>query len=480
MNEQRHIDVEHLITDEENPRFEAVSTEKDAFFSILKDQATKSGNKMLNLARDIAANGLNALELLIVSPIEGTDDYRVREGNRRVTAIKLSLDSSKVPAEFNKLAPQFEKLAEVMQAHRVVECYVCDDDDEIHRLLELRHGGEQDGVGTVKWNSTQTARFSREGNSQSARPLALIQHLQEDYGQNKLWASAAGVSITNLGRLISTKEIRQSLGIKASGNDARYCGGHDNLLLDVLTTIKQRGVGPIYSKQDRIHLVEEAVQRIEPDRQNQQSLLFKKNTLAADVSNVSDVRSSSHNGADEIPDSTLDRAVDELEGGNPGAEQDGANHVRRKPVSNSADKRMFAQPLRSRGAKSNDIYRAIDWIDEQYLKHPDNLKHLLPILGFSLRLLVETVAREYFASIGEDQKDNSLKLFLRDVAKPMFKEKLDSAGMNDFALSSEWVDGGHNLDAVLGKWAHGTLSVDRASLVRESELVALIIKEIWS
>lgn len=476
MNEQRRIDIKHLITDEENPRFEAVSTEEDALFSILEDQSTASGNKVLNLARDISANGLNASELLIVSPIEGTDDYRVREGNRRVTAIKLSLDSSKVPAKFSKLAPQFEKLADAKQAHRVVECYVCDDENEIHRLLELRHGGERDGVGTVKWNSTQTARFSHEGNSQSVRPLALIQHLQEDYGKNELWTSAVSVPITNLGRLISTKEVRQLLGIKASGNDARYCGGHDNLLLDVLTMVKQRGVGPIYSKQDRICLVKEAVQRVEPDRQNQLPLFFEKNTLASDAS---DTQSPAHNGADEIPNPALGNGSDEPGDGKPEAVQDSAGHIRRKPVSNSADERMFGQTLRPKGTKSNDIYRAIDWIDEQYLKHPDEQRHLLPILGFSLRLLVETVAREYFASIGKDHGDSSLKTFLKDVAKPMLKEKLDSAGVNDFVFAADWVNGSHNLDAVLGKWAHGTLSVDRASLVRESELVALIIKETW-
>ena len=480
MKEQRRIDIEHLIVDEENPRFEAVSTEEDALFSILEDQSVASGNKVLNLARDIAANGLNASELLIVSPIEGTDDYRVREGNRRVTAIKLSLDSSKVPTEFTNLVPQFEKLADAMQARRVIECYVCDNEEEIHRLLELRHGGEQDGIGTVKWNSAQTARFTRGGNSQSARPLALIRHLQEDYGQNELWASAAGVSITNLGRLISTKEIRQALGIKASGSDARYCGGHDDLLLDVLTTIKQHGVGPIYSKQDRIRLVEEAAQRIEPSRQNQQPLLFDQSVGAVDVPDVSDVEGPAHREIAETPNPTPGDAMETVAGRDQETAQDSASHVRRKPVSNNADKRMFGQTLRPKGTKSNDIYRGIDWLDVQFLKHPDELKHLLPILGFSLRLLVETVAREYFASINEDYGDNSLKLFLRDVAKPKLKAKVDSVGMNDLALASEWLDGDHNLDAVLGKWAHGTLSIDRASLVRESELVALIIKEIWS
>ena len=34
MNERRTIDVEDLVVDEGNPRFEAVSTEDDALYSI--------------------------------------------------------------------------------------------------------------------------------------------------------------------------------------------------------------------------------------------------------------------------------------------------------------------------------------------------------------------------------------------------------------------------------------------------------------
>lgn len=115
---------------------------------------------------------------------------------------------------------------------------------------------------------------------------------------------------------------------------------------------------------------------------------------------------------------------------------------------------MFGQILRPRGTKSNDIYRAINWIDKQYLKHPDNLKHLLPILGilgFSLKLFVETVAREYFTSIGEEHKDSSLKPFLKNVAKSIIKAKIDSVGINDFTLASEWINGSYNLDATLDK-----------------------------
>lgn len=264
MNERRTIDVEDLVVDEGNPRFEAVSTEDDALYSILADQKLGNGNKILNLARDIAAHGLNASELLVVSPIEGTDTYRVREGNRRVAAIKLSLFSERIPEDFRSLAPRFEELADAMQAHRLVECCICDDEQEIRRLLLLRHGGESNGIGTVKWNSAQTTRFNEEGNPQTARALSFVRHLQEDYGQGDLWKAAAVIPPTNLGRLITTPEVRQLLNVDLVVNDAHYRGGHDELLLDVLLTLKDKGVGAIYDKQTRVRLVEEAAERLEP------------------------------------------------------------------------------------------------------------------------------------------------------------------------------------------------------------------------
>lgn len=513
MKERRAIDIEHLIIDEYNPRFEAVSTEEDALLSILEDQAVASGNKVLNLARDIAANGLNASELLIVSPIEGTDNYRIREGNRRVTAIQLSLHSDQIPERFSDLSTQFEELANAMQQHRLVNCYVCDDEDEIRRLLILRHGGENGGVGTVKWNATQKARFSHRGNQQSARALSLIEHLQEQYGQGELWSAAAEIPATNLGRFISTPEVRQALNITAVGNDARYLGEHDDLLLDVFKKVKNGGVGPIHSKDDRIRLVEEAAQRIEPDRLRQPRLPFdgtaanESNAQSFEIGNgptscrdqdyksvsddrADDARINSHAGtpahpqeveyAPELAPTDLGEisefVPDKKQTGNLGLSEP----VRRKPVSRNADRKMFVHALRPKGAGSNDVYRGIDWIDEQYLKNPDALGHLLPILGFSLRLLIENVAREYFASIGEDHGDKSLSNFLKVIAKPAIRQKLDTVGRNNMALASEWIDDTYNFEALFAKWAHGTLAVDRSALVRQSELVALIISEVWT
>jgi len=168
---------------------------------------------------------------------------------------------------------------------------VCGDEDEIRRLLLLRHGGENSGVGTVKWNSTQKARFNEKGNPQTTRALSFVRHLREDYGQSDLWKAAAVIPATNLGRLIATPEVRQLLNIDLMANDAYYRGGHDELLLNVLTTLKERGVGVIYDKEARVRLVEEAIERLEPGRPKQAHLPF-------DTTNANDGENNL-NGGDE-------------------------------------------------------------------------------------------------------------------------------------------------------------------------------------
>ncbi len=512
MKGRQRIDVERLIVDEGNPRFEVVSTEDDALYSILADQSLSSGNKVLNLARDIANNGLNASELLIVSPIEGTDTYRVREGNRRVTAIKLSLHSERIPEDFGRLKPHFEELTEAMRTHRFIECYVCEDEEEIRRLLLLRHGGENNGIGTVKWNARQTERFSKGGNPQTARALSFIEHLREDYPKSDLWKAAAVLPPTNLGRLITTPEVRQLLNISLNGDDAYYLGGHDDVLIDVLKTLKRRGVGAIYDKKARVGLIEEAMQRLEPDEARQPQLQFDDDREtggeldssdanhdgAAKLEPIEEGRRNEKRGksteaqshepiqgttANEAFNSQASDALDSPDVALNNDRQDDftdTSDVRRKPVSKSGNTRMFGHVLRPKGTASNDVYRGIDWIDGQYLRHPDELGHLLPILGFSLRLLMETAAREYFASIGEDRGDKALASFLKDVARPKIKAKIDSVGRNNLALASEWIDSRYNFEGLLSKWAHGTLAVDRLALVRQSELAALIIDEVWT
>lgn len=514
MVERKSIDIDYLMVDEENPRFEAVGSESDALFSILEDQTLASGNKILTLARSIAEKGLNASELLVVSPIANADTYRVREGNRRVTAIKLSLYPELIPDDFKALRPHFASLSDLMQQRRAVDCYVTNDDAEIRSILTLRHAGENGGIGVVRWNAVQKERFSRGGNQQTARAISLIESIRKLVGDGELVFTAVGIPATNIGRLISTPEVRDALGISVDGATAHYLGGHDELLLDVLTAVKREGVVPIYRKEDRIRLVEDARLRVEPFRKLQVQLpiseimydgegkqsacgqndrAYSRGLVKAErLDSAQGVLGGSQRSDDKqlySPGSST--AATEPEEASLDAPHEtsciGANHndggsrgQRRKPVRRTAERRMFGITIRPKGTESNNLYRGIDWIDAQYLKSPDELYHLLPILGFSLRLLMETVAREYYSSQGKDLGDKALSCFIKEVAKPAIKAKLSSAEENELALASQWIDGSLKFEALLAKWAHGTLPVNRSTLVRQSELTALIINETWS
>ena len=83
------IKVANLLLNPTNYRFSPQTNQREAIEVMLKDQ----GEKLYKLAEDIVENGLNPSEDLMVTPIEDGNAtqklYKVLEGNRRITALKL-------------------------------------------------------------------------------------------------------------------------------------------------------------------------------------------------------------------------------------------------------------------------------------------------------------------------------------------------------------------------------------------------------
>lgn len=98
-----------------------------------------------------------------------------------------------------------------------------------------------------------------------------------------------------------------------------------------------------------------------------------------------------------------------------------------------------------------------------------------------MRLLLEICAQEYFKAVdsNKDCKDGALKPFLKEAKKKM-AETASFDDINEITLNSEWIDGKYNFEGILSKWAHGTLSADKESIVRVSRLVGNIIMLMWS
>ena len=160
---------------------------------------------------------------------------------------------------------------------------------------------------------------------------------------------------------------------------------------------------------------------------------------------------------------------------------DGAKGVRlRKKCACKHDFKLFNGVLRPKGVKSNNLYRAIDDMYLDYKKQPKKKNGYLPIIAFSIRLLLEVCAREYYASDSAVRHDESgaLKSFLKEAKKSL--RELPFEERNELSLQAEWLRGDYNFDGIIAKWAHGLLLANEGSVMRASIVAGDIIRSMWS
>ena len=210
MGEVLRVSVSDLIVDTENPRLPEPNTgQRDAQRALANNQKSK----LVALAKDIIAHGLNPSELPIVMRMED-NKYAVLEGNRRLTALRALenpdvLRGSVSPAALN----QFRKLAKQYENNPIeeVRCWVVDQHDDALHWIELRHTGENQGAGIVGWANDETSRFlSRTGRKAEVHTQAL--NFLESRGVLG-WEQRRAVPGTSLKRLLGTPAVRAKLGL---------------------------------------------------------------------------------------------------------------------------------------------------------------------------------------------------------------------------------------------------------------------------
>lgn len=184
----------------ENPRLPPCENEMESLYSIVDDQK----NKLINLAADIAQYGMNILESIAVFPASdiGSDHYYVAEGNRRISALKLLNNPSLIEDRYPSIAKSFAKIKinpEVDITHVSAEVFPSEDDPNLIKLLQLRHLGEQEGKGVVRWNPEQKARFDAK-HSSSNPTVHLLDELEERHILSK--EQRENVTKTNWDRVL--------------------------------------------------------------------------------------------------------------------------------------------------------------------------------------------------------------------------------------------------------------------------------------
>lgn len=251
------VQVVDLLVDAENPRLPQPNQgQRETTRALAREQQ----RKLVALAKDIVAYGLSPSELPIVMPTE-TDPGRfiVLEGNRRLTALKgLENPDSLEGAVDSSVLKEMRNLSKKYQESPIefVQCVVVKNRDEAHHWIELRHTGENEGAGVVRWNSEDSTRFAKRTGTAEVHTQAL------DFLQNRgelTVEERRGISATNLRRLLATPEVRGRLGLEVRDGKLYVLADEKRVakaLRHVVDDLARIAVKDIYTRPQRVQYAE--------------------------------------------------------------------------------------------------------------------------------------------------------------------------------------------------------------------------------
>lgn len=384
---------------------------------------------------------LNEIPVVVAN---ADDTFTVYDGNRRVALLKCIKDPDLYQDAFNRLGV-FEVEPELRNL-TVLPCNVCTKEIALE-IVERIHRSSN------KWGKLQYEQFLHNFRGQPKGPLMLLDEatggivttnrkLNEEYVEKRLLTES---NLNKIGFSIKNNELVTNHSLEEA--------------VEILKDFARIRNEDLSSARKNPGKLKEALIELNPDKYaNVPS--FNESTPITKLGGKSD----SNNGV-EMP------CADALP----------HNRVKRRKPVKTKEEILFGGMLRPKDNRSNELYRAIDDIYHFYLKNEQKRSHYLPIVAFSMRLLLEICAQEYFKANDPDidYKDGALKHFLR-VAKKKMAETAHFEDVNEITLNSEWIDGTYNFEGILSKWAHGTLSADNESVVRVSRLVGNIIRLMWS
>ncbi|UBM61329.1 ParB N-terminal domain-containing protein [Candidatus Sulfidibacterium hydrothermale] len=265
------IDISLLNINIENPRFEMVGNQRDAIKTMIEDQK----EKLIKLAEDILNQGLNPGDPIFITKHEKQEgEYNVIEGNRRVTVLKL-LENPELISEKQKFfLNKFKKLSEQYSKAPIdkIPCILFDSEKEAEHWVELKHTGQNDGIGTVGWDAQQKARFDERVKGNSSYALQILDFLEKQESvDSELKNNLKKVKSSSLQRLATDPDFRRMAGIDIKDGKVitRYepseivkplCKVVNDLLRKDFT------VKDIYYKDDRLNYLETFKKTDLPDK----------------------------------------------------------------------------------------------------------------------------------------------------------------------------------------------------------------------
>lgn len=209
------IPLDLIVLDQENVRFggDIAHNQREAIELMMADP--DDSRKLLKLAEHIAEHGLDPTELQLVAP-SGDDRYIVLEGNRRLTALKLLQKPDLCPDE--KLVKSFIKASSLInnKLPKEIECSVIPSRQEGDLWVELKHTGQNSGIGRVNWDSNirDERRARQTGIESIGRQIRRIIKDNPSIFSEKVKSDVLKIPVTTLTRLFSSKPAQDAFQLK--------------------------------------------------------------------------------------------------------------------------------------------------------------------------------------------------------------------------------------------------------------------------
>lgn len=216
------IPLSLIKLDQENVRFgrDVAQNQREAIELMMADP--EDAKKILKLAEHIASHGLDPTELQLVTPDPDEEgSFIVLEGNRRLTALKLLQKPDLCPDERlvkgfvlaqSKLNPDFL---------REVECSRVPTRSDGDIWVELKHTGQNAGIGRVSWDSDirDERRARQTGIESIGRQIRNLVNNNPNIFSTNTVSGILNIPVTTLTRLFSSKPAQEIFRLKIESKE---------------------------------------------------------------------------------------------------------------------------------------------------------------------------------------------------------------------------------------------------------------------
>lgn len=237
MSQPTNISIDKLIPNVDNSRFLQAQKNVDAAIDKLLDLSL---DKILTLAIHIAENGMDPSENLIITPHPELEEiYVVLEGNRRLCALWILLDPSRLGNRLDKFpmkkATFLQAQAKYITAGVIEEVSAAiEGQQESAKWIKLKHTGENDGAGRVSWDAQAIRRHNEKYDGVSDPSMVLLSTLVDSGFISDERRMA--VPITTFERVIRTTGLPDALGYHISKGQLYLHPEYDDYSLQYLAT----------------------------------------------------------------------------------------------------------------------------------------------------------------------------------------------------------------------------------------------------